>query len=230
MQPYFFPYLGYFDLIHNTDCWVVADSVQYIRHGWVNRNRILSQSGEWQYIVAPVRKHPLQTAICDIRIADAEDWRERIRRQVEHYRKRAPHYRATRELLEDCLCVRDSSLSALNVAVLSKLCRFLGLRFEPKVLSQMPIVLDGVAGAEELAIRLTRAVGADEYVNPPGGRDLYNPAAFAAHGLRLTIRPMVEFPYSCGPYAFVPHLSILDVLMWNEPAAIREYLDRPRGE
>ena len=68
MQPYFFPYLGYFDLINRTDRWIVFDTAQYIRHGWVNRNRILHSDSEWQYILVPLKKHSRKAAIKDIAV------------------------------------------------------------------------------------------------------------------------------------------------------------------
>ena len=97
MQPYFFPYLGYFDLIHTVDRWIVADTVQHMRHGWVARNRVLHQTSGWQYIVVPVKKHALQTPIQDIEICET-DWRTTMRRQLDHYRKRAPGYAGTMAL------------------------------------------------------------------------------------------------------------------------------------
>lgn len=228
MQPYFFPYLGYFDLIHSVDRWIVADTVQYIRHGWINRNRILSQSGDWQYIVAPVRKHPLRTPIREVEVSEAEDWRGRILKQIDHYRRRAPYYAPVRDLVEDCLSVREQSIARLNVQALRKICAVLAIRFEPAILSEMNIDVSDVAGAEELAVRLTRSAGADEYVNPPGGAGLYQADRFESVGIRLSIRSLVEFEYPCGPYPFIPHLSIVDVLMWNAPQQVRAYLDRRR--
>jgi len=82
MQPYFIPYLGYFDLINRTDCWVVFDTVQYIRHGWVNRNRILHSDSGWQYIMVPLKKHSRKAAIKDIEIAANIDWKNRILAQL----------------------------------------------------------------------------------------------------------------------------------------------------
>jgi hypothetical protein len=156
------------------------------------------------------------------------DWRERIRKQSDHYRKVAPFYATTRTLLEDCLAVEGDSLSALNVQILHKVCAFLSIRFRPLILSAMNLEMKGIEGAQALAIFLTKSVGASEYVNPPGGGGLYESESFAANGLRLTIKPLVHFPYACGPYPFTPHLSILDVLMWNSPVAIKTYLDSLR--
>ncbi len=90
MQPYFFPYIGYFDLIHQSDRWVVFDTVQFIRHGWVNRNRILHPYDGWQYIALPTRKHAQKTDIKDVLIADREQAFNKILGQLQHYKKKAP--------------------------------------------------------------------------------------------------------------------------------------------
>ena len=78
MQPYFFPYLGYFDLIYSSDRWIVFDTVQYIRRGWINRNRILHPEEGWQYIIVPRKKHGTQTAIKDVEVSTAPKWPRRI--------------------------------------------------------------------------------------------------------------------------------------------------------
>ena len=224
MQPYFFPYLGYFDLIASVDRWIVADTVQHMRHGWVTRNRVLHQASGWQYILVPVKKHALQTPIKDIEI-NATDWRTTVRRQLEHYRKRAPGYADAMALVERCLGRPEPHLSRLNTAILEEVCGFLGLPFQFSYLSEMNLQLGPVDGPADWALRISQAVGASAYVNPPGGVALYDPARFAAHGIRLEIRKMVDFRYDCGPYEFVPNLSIVDVLMWNDRARVRGYLD-----
>ena len=90
MQPYFFPYLGYFELIARVDRWVVFDVVQYNAKSWMNRNRILHPKEGWQYITVPVEKAPRGTLIRDIRVKDMVDSRERVLGQMVHYKKKAP--------------------------------------------------------------------------------------------------------------------------------------------
>ncbi len=90
MQPYFLPYLGYFALIKHTDKFIVFDTPQYIRHGWIERNRILKPSEGWQYINVPLEKRPRDIAIKDLRIRQNDDWRRKILAQLEHYKKRLP--------------------------------------------------------------------------------------------------------------------------------------------
>ena len=87
MQPYFFPYLGYFHLINSVDEWIIFDTPQYIRHGWVNRNRILHPKSGWLYITVPLVKHPQNTPINEIKIANQKDWKRLILAQLNHYKK-----------------------------------------------------------------------------------------------------------------------------------------------
>lgn len=228
MQPYFFPYLGYFDLINCADRWIVADTVQYMKQGWVNRNRILNPSGGWQYIIAPTRKHSHRAAIGEIEVNDAADWRGLIIRQLQHYRRKAPRYAQTLALVEACLAVRDSSLCRLNVVILKNVCAVLGMPFEPTYLSALEPALGAIEQPDDWALRMAEAVGAGEYVNPPGGAGLYDPQKFERAGIKLTIRPPIDLTYDCRPFEFEPCLSIVDVLMWNTPEQIKAYLDARR--
>jgi WbqC-like protein family len=93
MQPYFFPYIGYFELIYRVDQWIVFDIAQYIKLGWVNRNRILHPVNGWQYIIVPCRKHNYQVAINDIQIVEDNRWRSKIFGQIQHYSKKAPFFK-----------------------------------------------------------------------------------------------------------------------------------------
>jgi hypothetical protein len=231
MQPYFFPYLGYFDLIHSVDEWVVFDTPQYIRHGWVNRNRVLHPTEGWEYVIAPVRKHHREARIHDVRVVEGDAWVERIERQLEHYRGRAPYFDSVTALVRDCLSDSERSLSRLNVRILSKVCAFLGVLFPCRILSEMELPLRGpVEGPGDWALRIAEALGAREYVNPPRGKELFDRMRFATAGIRLTIQRPVEFTYDCPGYTFEPSLSILDVLMWNSRERVRNFLDERRRE
>jgi hypothetical protein len=230
MQPYFFPYLGYFDIINSVDQWVVFDTVQYIRHGWVNRNRILHPHAGWQYVLVPVKKMPRETAIKDIQIAGDPDWRRALVAQLEHYKKQAPGFRDTVALVEQCIagCRPEESISALNVTVLARLCEYLGIHFDYQVFSQMKMNLGTVEGPGDWALRIAQEMGASEYVNPPGGTELFDREKYQRGGVRLRIKPLIDFKYPTGRYQFEPLLSIIDILMWNSPAQIKAYLDEVR--
>lgn len=224
MQPYFFPYIGYYGLIQRVDRWIIFDTAQYIRHGWVNRNRILHPTTGWQYVIVPLAKHTRDTAIQDILAADPAEWVPRILGQIAHYRKRAPYYRQTRELVERCLDGSERRLSRINGRILALTCAHLGIPFEEVYFSEMALELGPVEGPGDWALRIAASMGATEYINPPGGVDLFDPRRFEALGIRLTIQRPFEFSYPCPGYTHEPGLSILDVMMWLSPEEIRTRL------
>jgi WbqC-like protein family len=224
MQPYFFPYLGYFDLISYSDNWVVFDAAQYIRHGWVNRNRILHPKEGWQYVIVPLRKHGRNVLIKDVEINEERDWRGRIIGQLQHYKNKAPHFDRIIKLINECLSIGTPFLSPLNVAMLEKVCQYMGIPFKYSYFSEMNLELGTVKDPGDWALLIAKAIGAKEYVNPPGGRSIFDPSKFEKAGIKLTIRNLAPIEYECKGYEFVPGLSIIDVLMWNSPDKVRDYL------
>jgi hypothetical protein len=227
MQPYFFPYLGYFDLINYSDEWIVFDTVQYIRKGWMNRNRIFNFQGDWQYITVPVKKHHQDTLIQDIVIHP--NWQAKMIGQIEVYRKSAPYFTETKDLLDECFALSEELLSELNTKILEKVCVYLTIPFHYTYFSQMHLDIDPVTGPGDWALHIAKSLGAKEYVNPPGGESLFNSAAFEKLGMKLTIRDIPPMTYSPGKYNFIPRLSIVDVLMWNSPGDIKKYLDKQKN-
>jgi len=224
MQPYFFPYIGYFDLIFQTDQWIIFDTVQYIRHGWVNRNRILHPQEGWQYIIVPTQKHDQKITIKDVRIANGEQWKNKLIAQLQHYKKKAPFFTNVIEVIYDCLKYTDGSLNKLNATCLEKICSYIGIRFNYSFFSEMNLDIGSVEKPGDWALRIAEAYKADEYINPPGGADLFNIADFERAGIKLTIQKPISYEYYTDGYEFQPNLSIIDVMMWNSPSDIQDYL------
>ena len=224
MQPYLFPYLGYFDLINYSDKWIIFDTVQYIRRGWMNRNRILSPQDGWNYIRIPVKKHHRETLIKDIFVQDQTDWRSHILGQIRHYKK-APYFTQVQDLLHSCFDSTEDRLSKINGHTLEKTCQYLGIPFHCKYFSEMDLLLGQVDGPGDWALRISEVLEATEYVNPPGGIDLFDPLKFEELGIKLTIRTFPPMQYQPWGQKFIPGLSILDVLMWNSPEQVMEYLN-----
>lgn len=226
MQPYFFPYIGYFHLINCTDKWIVFDKIQYIRHGWMNRNRILHPKSSWQYIVVPLKKHSRNTLINEIEISTQTDWKSRIVGQLNHYKKQAPYYKETLRFVEDCLANDEISLPRLNVSILAMICTRLDIQFNYSYFSEMDINLDPIEEPGDWALEIAKAMAATEYINPPGGVNLFNHRKFKKAGIKLTISKFKNFEYNCGSYEFIPALSIIDLFMWNSCIDIKKHLDR----
>jgi len=218
MQPYFFPYIGYFQLINAVDKWIVFDTVQYMRRHWVNRNRVLHPKSGWQYITVPLVRQPRETLIKDILIANNHDWKNTILAQIEHYKKKAPFYEGTVDFLKECLFsaeARTESLSKLNVNCMKKVCERLGIGFDFSVCSEMGLELGDINEPGDWTLRISELLGAEEYINPPGGRDIYDPVKFCARQINLRFLDPAPSPYNQKGYEFVPGLSIIDVMMWN---------------
>lgn len=222
MQPYFFPYPGYFALIARADTWLVFDDAQMIRHGWVNRNRVLHPTEAWQYVRVPVAGHAREARIAEVEVADGA-WAQRLVAQLAHYR-RAPHYAPVRALVEGVGAKAHVRLADVNVEALAAVCAYLGLPFTPRLHSTLDYDRTRVTGPGEWALEAGRALAATSYVNPPGGRDLFDAGRFAEAGIQLEILPWPATPYPQLGRPFEAHLSILDMLMFVPPDEVRERL------
>jgi hypothetical protein len=226
MQPYLLPYLGYFALIRAAERFVSFDTAQYIRHGWVNRNRVLHPSSGWQYIGAPVKKHHRAGKIRDIVVADGGEWKNRLMRQLTHYKKPAPQYDAVMTLVEEALDARLQRLSEINLKALAAVCRYLGMRFDGSAWSELGIAIPDVDHPGGWAPAIAYALGAHEYINPVGSHELFRAEDFSQRGLTLSFLRMSDVSYDQRRSPFEPGLSIIDVLMFNSPAEALHLIDQ----
>lgn len=228
MQPYFFPYLGYFSLIKHTDKFILFDPVQFIRHGWIERNRVLKPENDWQYINVPLEKHSLDTKIKDIKINNENDWKSKILSQLQHYKKKSPFYKQTVAVVEDGLDIITDSIVELNAHTMESVCRYLGINFDYEIFSQMNLKIDEVNAPDEWALNICKAYpGADEYWNPPGGLEFFDRSKYEQAGIKLFFQKVniKPYPQRRGPENIITGLSIIDVMMFNSPEKISEMLD-----
>lgn len=225
MQPYFYPYIGYFQLIHAADRFILFDDVQYIRHGWINRNRILKPGEGFQYIIMPLAAHNRHTLIKDIQPAETDKNTDKILRQLEHYKRSAPYYKTVRSLLGDCFAVPQNSIVTMNGYYLKTVCDYIGLNFKIEISSQINFDYSQVKDAGEWALRMCEQLQVTTYINPPGGRELFDNSKFEKSNIRLQFLQPALTPYDQRRPQFEPGLSIIDVMMFNEPAAIKQLLN-----
>lgn len=224
MQPYFFPYLGYFGLIHATEQWIVFDTPQYIRRGWVNRNRVLSNGAAgWKYARIPVASCHATTPIRDVRISSRAAWQRELFNNLDAYQlRKAPHYQQTLSFLEQTLALKTECLSDLLVHCLKACCQHLELPLQCHTFSDLSLKMPQSMAAGDWALETSRALGATAYINPPGGRDLFQSQRFQDAGIALRFLEPQLRPYDQGRSEFLPGLSIIDALMWNPRHVVRE--------
>jgi len=225
MQPYFFPYLGYYSLIKHSDKFILFDVVQFIRHGWIERNRILKPAEGWQYIAVPLEKKGMTTAISDVKIRNSEDWKSRLIRQLEHYKKRAPFYKDTLAVVESSLGLKTDSIVELNANILTKTCAYLGMRLDLSIYSEMNLAIDEVTHPGEWALNISKALKAGEYLNLPGGMEIFKPDQFRSANITLTFLGNNLGAYDQRRAQFEPGLSIVDVMMFNDAGRINKLID-----
>jgi hypothetical protein len=224
MQPYFFPYLGYFQLIASVERGVIFDTAQYGRKSWMNRNRMLDGKGGTQYINVPVSAS-LGTSIQAATVIDRQAALQRILGQLDLYRGKAPFHPHVTDLLRKTFnAVKGSGLGELNVQSLKVTCEYLGLKFGWTPLSAMDLQLPPITHPGGWALEISSRLGATRYINAPGGRDIFTSSDWQDRQIDLHFLDLTPFQYDTAPYDFIENLSILDVLMWNEPQAVMTFI------
>jgi len=226
MQPYFLPYLGYFSLIKHTDEFILLDTVQFIRHGWIERNRILKPSDGWQYIMVPLKKYSRETIIKDIEINNDQQWKEKILAQLQHYKKQAPYFSNVIDILNEIFSKEYATIVDLNLASLKTVCNYLGINTPIQVFSLMNIDIEPANAPDEWALNICKALGnVDEYWNPPGGQSFFDRKKYENAGINLKFHSAILTDYDQKRNVFEPGLSILDVMMFNSIEEINKMLD-----
>ena len=223
MQPYFFPYLGYFQLLAAVDELVVQDAVTFIKGGWINRNRILA-NGAAALFTVPLAKHPAAASIRDVEVdrAGRSKWQRKLLARLDAAYRTAPFFREVRPLVEEVVLAPTDRIGALAEKSVRSVAAHLGIatRIDSSAAHEGAVALKG----EERVLDLCRTKGAATYLNLPGGRALYSAERFRASGiaLRFVAPRRIEYPQTGAK--FVSDLSIIDVLMFNSRDRASELL------
>ncbi|WP_442112982.1 WbqC family protein [Pseudomonas sp. NUPR-001] len=213
MQPYLFPYAGYFKLLAQVDRFVFFDDVNYINRGWINRNRLIL-SGEIRYFTVPLLKASQNLKINQIAVQDRTLWERKILESVRQSYAKAPNFADVFDLMRDVFSCDAESIADLARVSIEKSCERLGLGVEFVKTSAVYANAD-LKGAERI-LDICRKEGANEYMNLPGGRSLYDERQFSDNGIRLEFCSSDLPVYTQFQEAFVPGLSVIDMMMFND--------------
>jgi hypothetical protein len=209
MQPYLFPYLGYFHLIRAVDAFVLYDDVNFIKGGWINRNFILA-NGDKQLITLPLQGASPNKLIDQVEIGG----QHKILQSIRHSYGKAPHFDAVYPILEDILAQQEKNLARFLDYQLRSVCAYLGLNPQWHISSGLK--KDTELRGQDKVLALCEELGATHYINVPGGKELYDRKSFERKGMRLSFIQPRPVEYRQTGKAFVPNLSIIDVMMFND--------------
>lgn len=220
MQPYFMPYIGYFQLIASVDEFILYDNIKYTKKGWINRNRIL-QNGKDVTFSLPLKKGSDSLNVCERELA-VDFSPDKLLNQFKGAYNNAPYFKPTFLLLKEILLYGDQNLFGFLYNSILKTCEHLEINTELKISSD--ITIDHNLKSQDKVLAYCMAAGADSYINPIGGVDLYSKSTFSEKGIELNFikSKLVEYQQFGGD--FVPWLSIVDVLMFNSVDTIQTHI------
>ncbi len=218
MQPYFFPYVGYFQLIHHVDTYVVYDDVNFIKKGWINRNRIIVNAKP-SYITLELERASQNKKINEITIG--KNRKELLTTIIQSYRK-APYFGPVIELLERSFNNSEISLSRYVEESLKNVCAYLNIgAFFSR---SSDLAKNNLLKGEAKIIEICKVTGADVYINPIGGISLYDKEEFKKHDIELHFLRSLPRKYRQFQEGFIGDLSIINVMMFNSAEEIGRML------
>lgn len=225
LQPYCFPYLGYFQLINLADRVILLDTVQFTRPNWINRNWLADARGRVPFVF-PVQKSSIETPIHAVRLSAPERCQAQFLKTLQTVYGRAPYYELGRAAVTRAFEGADGTLADLSARCVVAISQALGIttplhRAHGRYTTQPK-------GAEQLVLHLCREERADIYVNPEGGQHLYSANSFRSAGIGLEFLQHISTSYDRGGRPFFPRLSVLDALMYCSQAELSALLGNYR--
>ncbi|WP_428048844.1 WbqC family protein [Candidatus Avelusimicrobium caledoniensis] len=222
MQPYFFPYLGYWQLVKLVDKYVIYDDVNYIKNGWINRNNILL-NGKAHLITLPLEGASAFKPINQVNIVSDMRIKDKLLKTIEQAYKKAPFFNQVFPMIQSVVLDDSLLISKALEKQFRLIVQYLNIKTQIVVSSQ--IEKDNSLKGQEKVIDICLRLGGTEYVNAIGGQTLYSVSSFQQVGVVLHFVKTHFVPYCQFKNPFVPGLSIIDVMMFNSPEEINKMLD-----
>jgi len=218
MQPYFFPYIGYWQILNYVDTYIVYDDVNFIKGGWINRNYIL-EDGEKSLLTLQLKKASPNKLISEIEVGNNQ---KKIMKTISQLYSKAPFFNSATPLIEEILFAEQQNLGLFLLNSIHKIAGYLGIK--TNIILSSTLDKDNSLKGQEKILEICNKTGATTYVNAPGGIDLYELGAFKMSNIELYFLKATEVVYPQFNNYFVKNLSILDVLMFNSPDDISNHL------
>jgi hypothetical protein len=222
MQPYIFPYIGYFQLINAVDKFVIYDDVNFINKGWINRNRTLNNGKESLFSI-PLKEASQNKLINEIEVNWDSAWKNKFLKTLEQCYKKAPFYQEILPIIEQTLNVDNEPISKVIENNLRLICHYLDIKTE--IISSSAIYQNTNLKAQERILDICLQENATQYINPIGGLELYDKDFFENENIALNFIKSKSIEYPQFKNEFVPWLSMIDVLIFNSKVKVKEFLN-----
>jgi hypothetical protein len=223
MQPYLFPYIGYFQLINSVDTFVLYDNIQYSKKGWINRNRVLA-NGREEYFTVPLKKGSDYLHVVNRVLADNHTKQlNKILNKIEASYRKSPYFSEVFPVLKSAFLNHHINLFDYLHFALEKVLKH--LQITTQIIVSSDININHELKSQDKVIAICKALNADCYINPIGGLDLYNINHFSENELKLSFLQSNTITYKQFDNDFIPWLSIIDVMMFNSKESIKTYLN-----
>lgn len=218
MQPYFLPYIGYFQLIAAVDEFVIYDNIKYTKKGWINRNRFLLNGTDSTFTL-PLQSAPDDLDVVERKLAEAFN-RKKLLNQLRGAYAKAPHFGSVFPLIERVVGNPDNNLFRYIHHSVTLVCAHIGI--DTPIIVSSSVAIDHSLNAQAKVLALCKGRGAGVYINPIGGTGLYAREDFTAERIELKFHKASPLEYAQFGNGFVPWLSIVDVLMFNSTDRVRD--------
>jgi len=222
MQPYLFPYIGYFQLINSVDKFIIFDDVNFIKKGWINRNKILNNDKEYIFTL-PVKKISQNRPINTFYISEANVWKKNFLRIIENFYKKAEFFFTVFELIHEIVEYDEEKLSKYIYNSIVRICEFLEINTD--LIETSAEYKNRGLKSQKRIIDICLLENADYYFNLIGGKNIYNKKDFLNNGIELSFLKTQLNEYKQFKNSFVPSLSIIDVMMFNNKKEIKKMLN-----
>lgn len=225
MQPYIFPYLGYFQLIESVDYFVFFDDVNFIKKGWINRNKLLNKQQEFVFSI-PLKKASQNRKINEHFVFEKDKWVNNFLKSFETFYSIAPNYKVIRDLINSTFEGSEENISELAILGIEQVYSYLEIPKNP-ILRSSELQYNREGKGVMKILSICSELNATEYINASGGRMLYDQDVFESKGVKLGFINSNLSEYKQGNSSnFFSGLSILDILVWNSKSAVVDMMGK----
>ena len=223
MQPYLFPYIGYWKLINAVDTFVIYDNIQFTKKGWFHRNNFL-MNGKKTLFTIPIKKDSDYLDVANRYLSDdSEKQINKLVAQIKNSYRKAPYYNDVFPLIEAVFLNQEKNLFNYIFYSIKMVCAYLDI--DTKIVKSSTIDIDHTLRSQDKVIAINKSLNSRKYVNTIGGRELYDIESFNKENIELQFLKYEDLKYRQFNDEFIPSLSIIDVMMFNSKEATRNMLN-----